>query len=71
MRLKNQKPRLVNLTEDPEGKTNLAKTHPAELAAMTAKISSLPFEDPRGRSVEREDHDASEIEELKALGYIE
>lgn len=71
VRLKNQKPRLVNLTEDPQGKVNLAKTHPAELAAMNAKISSLPFEDPRGRSVEREHHDASELEELKALGYIE
>jgi len=71
VRLKNQHPRLVNLTVDPEGKTNLAESHPAELAAMNARMSSMPFEDPRGRSVEREEFEDSELQELKALGYIE
>jgi arylsulfatase A-like enzyme len=71
VRLKNQKPRLVNLTEDPQSKTNLARSHPVELAAMKARISSMLFEDPRGRSVEREEHDPAELEELRVLGYIE
>jgi hypothetical protein len=67
----NQKARLVNLTEDPGGLVDLSQTHPAELSTMKAGISAMPFEDPRGRSVAREEHDPAELEELKALGYIE
>jgi arylsulfatase A-like enzyme len=71
VRLMNQKARLVNLTEDPGGLVDLTQTHPAELSTMKAGISAMPFEDPRGRSVAREEHDPAELEELKALGYIE
>jgi arylsulfatase A-like enzyme len=71
VRLKNQRARLVNLTADPEGKTNLVESQVSELNVMKQRISSLPFQDPRGRSVERDEFDDAELLELKALGYIE
>jgi hypothetical protein len=69
--MKGEYERLVKLDVDPTGKRNVIKEYPTEHAMLFNRLASFEMQDAQGRSLERDDIDAEELEALKAIGYVE